>query len=47
MKVDLIDGTDELFRQFSGLRCFTKVDRPLGAVVAYLISVLEMIEGGV
>jgi 5'-3' exonuclease len=43
--VDLVDGTYELFRHFYGLRRFTKgEDRPLGAVVGVLNSVLEMIE---
>lgn len=45
MIVNLIDGTYELFRHFYGLRRFTKgEDRPLGAVVGVLNSVLEMIE---
>jgi len=48
MIIDLIDGTYELFRQFYGLRRFTKVeDRPFGAVVGVLNSVLEMIESKV
>jgi 5'-3' exonuclease len=43
--VHLIDGTYELFRHFYGLRRFTKgKDRPLGAVVGVLNSVLQMIE---
>jgi 5'-3' exonuclease len=46
MKVHLIDGTYELFRHFYGLRRFTKEDRPLGAVVGVLNTVLELIEGG-
>jgi 5'-3' exonuclease len=46
MIVHLIDGTYELFRHFYGLRRFTKVDRPLGAVAGVLNGVLEMIEGG-
>jgi 5'-3' exonuclease len=46
MIVHLIDGTYELFRHFYGLRRFTKKDRPLGAVVGVLNTVLEMIEGG-
>ena len=46
MIVHLIDGTYELFRHFYGLRRFTKKDRPFGAVVGVLNTVLEMIEGG-
>ena len=46
MQVHLIDGTYELFRHFYGLRRFTKEDRPLGAVLGVLNTVLEMIEGG-
>ena len=43
----LIDGTYELFRHFYGLRRFTKgVDRPYGAVVGVLQTVLQMIENG-
>jgi 5'-3' exonuclease len=45
--VHLIDGTYELFRHFYGLRRFTKgQDKPFGAVVGVLNTVLEMIEGG-
>jgi 5'-3' exonuclease len=44
--VHLIDGTYELFRHFYGLRRFTKKDRPFGAVVGVLNTVLEMIEEG-
>lgn len=44
MIVDLIDGTYELFRQFYGLRRFTKADRPYGAVVGVLNGVLQLIE---
>ena len=45
MIVHLIDGTYELFRHFYGLRRFTKgKDRPFGAVVGVLNSVLQMIE---
>src|SRR5260370_17159585 len=41
----LIDGTYELFRHFYGLRRFSKgKDRPLGAVVGVLNTVLQMIE---
>ena len=47
MIVHLVDGTYELFRHFYGLRRFSKgSDRPLGAVVGVLQSVLEMIEQG-
>jgi 5'-3' exonuclease len=45
--VHLIDGTYELFRHFYGLRRFTKdKDRPGGAVVGVLTTVLQMIEEG-
>jgi 5'-3' exonuclease len=45
MIVHLIDGTYELFRHFYGLRRFTKdKDRPYGAVVGVLQTVLQMIE---
>jgi 5'-3' exonuclease len=45
MIVHLLDGTYELFRQFYGQRRFNKgKDKPLGAVVGLLHSVLEMIE---
>jgi 5'-3' exonuclease len=47
MIVHLVDGTYELFRHFYGLRRFTKgSDRPLGAVVGVLQSVLEILEHG-
>ena len=47
MVVHLIDGTYELFRHFYGLRRFTKdKDRPYGAVVGVLQTVLNMIENG-
>lgn len=47
MIVHLIDGTCELFRHFYGLRRFNKgVDRPHGAVVGALQSVLQIIETG-
>jgi len=43
--VHLIDGTYELFRHFYGLRRFTKgADRPFGAVIGVLNTVLQMIE---
>jgi 5'-3' exonuclease len=45
MIVHLIDGTYELFRHFYGLRRFTKgKDRPYGAVVGVLQTVLQMID---
>jgi len=45
--VHLIDGTYELFRHFYGLRRFTKgEDRPFGAVIGVLNTVLQMIETG-
>ncbi|MBA2412705.1 MAG: flap endonuclease, partial [Burkholderiaceae bacterium] len=47
MIVHAVDGTYELFRHFYGLRRFNKgKDRPYGAVVGVLNTVLEMIEGG-
>jgi 5'-3' exonuclease len=47
MVVHLIDGTYELFRHFYGLRRFTKgKDRPYGAVVGMIQTVLQMIENG-
>jgi 5'-3' exonuclease len=43
--VHLIDGTYELFRHFYGLRRFTKGnDRPYGAVVGVLQTVLQLLE---
>lgn len=45
--VHLVDGTYELFRHFYGQRRFNKgQDKPFGAVVGVLHTVLEMIEGG-
>ena len=45
MVVHLIDGTYELFRHFDGLRRFNKgKDRPFGAVIGVLQTVLQMIE---
>jgi len=45
--VHLIDGTYELFRHFYGLRRFSKgADKPFGAVVGVLNTVLDTIEGG-
>ena len=47
MIVHLIDGTYELFRHYYGLRRIPKgQDRPFGAVVGVLGSVLQMIEEG-
>src|SRR5262252_6069208 len=43
--VHLVDGTYELFRHFYGLRRFTKGrDRPYGAVVGVLQTVLQLLE---
>ena len=45
MVVHLVDGTYELFRHFYGHRRFNKgVDKPFGAVVGVLHTVLQMIE---
>jgi 5'-3' exonuclease len=45
--VHLIDGTYELFRHFYGLRRFSGgTDRPFGAVVGVLNTLLQMIEEG-
>lgn len=45
--VHLIDGTYELFRHFYGLRRFNKgEERPFGAVIGVLSTVLQMIETG-
>ena len=47
MIVHLVDGTYELFRHFYGLRRFNKgIDRPYGAVVGVLTTVLQMLETG-
>ena len=47
MIIHLIDGTYELFRHFYGLRRFNKgEDRPFGAVIGVLNTVLQMIESG-
>jgi 5'-3' exonuclease len=47
MLIHLVDGTYELFRHFYGLRRFNKGnDKPFGAVVGVLNTVLETIEGG-
>ena len=48
MIVHVIDGTYELFRHFYGLRRFNQGnDRPYGAVVGVLQTVLQMLEQGV
>ena len=45
MVVHLVDGTYELFRHFYGLRRFNKgKDRPFGAVIGVLQTVLQLIE---
>jgi 5'-3' exonuclease len=47
MIVHLVDGTYELFRHFYGLRRFTQgQDRPFGAVVGVLQTLLQMLEQG-
>ena len=47
MVIHVLDGTYELFRHFYGQRRFNKgKDKPFGAVVGVLHSVLEMIEKG-
>jgi 5'-3' exonuclease len=47
MIVHVLDGTYELFRHFYGQRRFNKgKDKPFGAVVGLLHSVLEMFEKG-
>lgn len=47
MIVHLVDGTYELFRHFYGQRRFNNgQDKPFGAVVGVLNTVLEMIENG-
>jgi 5'-3' exonuclease len=47
MILHLVDGTYELFRHFYGLRRFTKgKDRPFGAVIGVLDSLLQMVEQG-
>ncbi|MGH8729491.1 MAG: 5'-3' exonuclease [Burkholderiales bacterium] len=47
MFVHVVDGTYELFRHFYGLRRFTKgKDRPFGAVIGVLQTMLQMIEQG-
>jgi len=47
MIVNVIDGTYELFRHFYGARRFNKgQDRPFGAVVGVLQTLLQMIEAG-
>jgi 5'-3' exonuclease len=47
MIVHVVDGTYELFRHFYGLRRFNKgKDRPSGAVVGVLQTLLQMFESG-
>src|SRR5438477_1894710 len=47
MIVHVVDGTYELFRHFYGQRRFNKgKDKPFGAVVAVLQTVLQMVEQG-
>jgi len=47
MIVHVVDGTYELYRHFYGLRRFTKgKDRPFGAVIGVLQTVLQMLEQG-
>ncbi|MGH7449579.1 MAG: 5'-3' exonuclease [Longimicrobiales bacterium] len=47
MIVHLIDGTYELFRQFYGIRRFSKQgDPPFGAVLGVLRTVIQMVEAG-
>src|ERR1041384_4979940 len=47
MIIHLIDGTYELFRHFYGLRRFNNGDdKPFGAVIGVLQTVLQMIEKG-
>src|SRR5437867_8828601 len=47
MIVHLVDGTYKLFRHFYGLRRFNKgKDRPFGAMVGVLQTVLQMVEQG-
>lgn len=47
MVIDLVDGTYELFRHFYGQRRFNKgIDRPYGAVVGVLQTLLQMLEAG-
>ena len=47
MRVHLVDGTYELYRQFYGrLRLEKAGPAPLGAVAGVLHSILEMIEQG-
>src|SRR5580693_4862350 len=47
MIVHVVDGTYELFRHFYGLRRFNDgKDRPFGAVIGVLQTVLQMLEQG-
>jgi 5'-3' exonuclease len=46
MIVHLVDGTYELFRQFYGIRRFSKTDPEFGAVLGVLRTVVHMLETG-
>lgn len=46
MIVHLIDGTYELFRHFYGIRRFSKIDPPFGALTGLLQTVVKMLEDG-
>lgn len=47
MIIHLIDGTYELYRHFYGQRVFNKgKDKPFGATVGVLNSILKMVEDG-
>src|SRR3979490_3136549 len=47
MIVHVVDGTYELFRHFYGARRFNKgKDKPFGAVIGVLQTLLQMIEQG-
>ena len=47
MIIHAVDGTYELFRHFYGARRFNKgKDRPFGAVVGVLQTLLQMVESG-
>jgi 5'-3' exonuclease len=47
MIVHVVDGTYELFRHFYGLRRFNKgKDKPFGAVIGVLQTLLQMVEQG-
>src|SRR5215212_7146556 len=46
MIVHVLDGTYELFRHFYGIRRFSKIDPPFGAVLGVLRTVVQMLETG-